>query len=60
MTATRGVRDPRTTTPNIIARRLGLVAHDALRLQATTSAEKFRGILDSGNGALGEPHQVAA
>ncbi len=30
----------------IIARRLGPVAHDALRLQTTTSAEKFRGILD--------------
>lgn len=44
---------------NIIARRPFLVAHDALRLQ-TTAAEKFRGILDSGNGAVGEPHPVAA
>ena len=45
---------------NIIARRVEHVPHDALRLQATTSAEKFRGILDSGNGAVGEPHPVAA
>ncbi len=30
----------------IIARRLGPVAHDALRLQTTTSAETFRSILD--------------
>jgi hypothetical protein len=31
----------------LIARRLGPVAHDALRLQTTMSADKFRGILDS-------------
>ena len=30
----------------IIARRLGPVAHDALRLQTTTTAAKFRGILE--------------
>jgi hypothetical protein len=30
-----------------IAHRLGPVKHDALRLQTTTDAEKFRGILDS-------------
>lgn len=30
----------------VIARRLGPVAHDALRLQTTTSAAKFRSILD--------------
>jgi hypothetical protein len=55
--AVTGLNVAYLVSQNIIARRVG---HVALRLQATTSAEKFRGILDSGNGAVGEPHPVAA
>lgn len=58
--AVTGLNVAYLVSQNIIARRVGNVAHVALRVQATTSAERFRGILDSGNGAVGEPHPVAA